>query len=129
MTMKLDTVNTLSARKDDSGKTDLTFLTDLGLALNAVCNVLEGGFKKYGERGGWLKVPNGPQRYQAAMLRHALYYPSLGETVDQELSNITGKLILHKACVAVNALFDLELELRRLNDLADSNMVKIHYDF
>lgn len=102
------------ARKDDKGKPDFKYLQYVGRALAACCEVWEAGYIKYGEVGGWQKVPDGINRYQSALLRHALYYPARGETRDHELSEIMNRPILHKAAVAVNALMVLELTLQEM---------------
>lgn len=89
--------------KLDAGKPDLSLLLMFGRALAAVGQVGSFGAKKY-SRGGWLSVPNGVERYTAAMLRHLL-----GEdrgVYDDESG------LRHAAQVAWNALARLELMLR-----------------
>jgi hypothetical protein len=71
----------------------------------AVSEVATFGAKKY-SRGGWLKVKDAKQRYQAAGLRHTLKR-NAGESIDQDSK------LLHLAHEAWNALAVLELHLRR----------------
>jgi hypothetical protein len=74
-----------------------------GRALTAVGEVGTLGAKKY-TRGGWLEVPDGVNRYTAAMLRHL--FAEDREENDQELG------VPHAAQVAWNALARLELMLQ-----------------
>jgi hypothetical protein len=71
----------------------------------AISDVLTYGAKKYDDHN-WQVVPNGPQRYKAAMMRHILAHAS-GESVDSE----TG--ISHLAHAACCVMFMLELELKK----------------
>lgn len=106
--------------KLDHDKVDMSLLEFLPNALLEVCRVMDYGQTKY-TRGGFLEVPNAQQRYTAAMWRHWLH-ECLGDTYDtgdpfydtKEGSRFKGKL-RHDAQVAVNALFRLEIELRKEN--------------
>lgn len=103
--------------KDDSGKVDLSYLGDFGLALTEVARVCQAGNKKYTEltgkdaRSSWRNVPNGFIRYTAALLRH--YFKSVDEEGDGDLDKWE-KDITHDAQIAWNALARLELKLRGL---------------
>ena len=106
--------------KLDHDKVDMSLLEFLPNALLEVCRVMDYGQTKY-TRGGFLKVPDAKQRYTAAMWRHWIH-ECLGDTYDtgdpfydtKEGSRFKGKL-RHDAQVAVNALFRLEIELRKGN--------------
>jgi hypothetical protein len=89
--------------KLDSGKPDLSLLVMFGRALQAVGTVSTFGAKKY-TRGGWVFVPDGYNRYTAAMLRHVL---KENESAVDSDSGLT-----HAAHAAWNALARLELMLR-----------------
>jgi hypothetical protein len=95
--------------KLDSNKPDLSLLLDFGRALEAVGEIGTGGAIKY-TRGGWQSVPDGINRYTAAMLRH-LMLEGRGE-FDGDLKDYLGKETLHAAHAAWNALARLELILR-----------------
>ena len=90
--------------KLDAGKVrvDLIF-DDMALALIEVARVATYGAQKYTE-GGWLDVPNGHQRYTAAMDRHRLAEAIEPYDPDSQL--------LHAAHLAWNAVARLELVLR-----------------
>jgi len=91
--------------KLDAGKPDASLLLMFGQALTAVSQVGTFGAVKY-TRGGWQDVPDGQQRYTAALLRHVFeehYGP-----IDPDSG------LLHSAHAAWNALARLELELRGL---------------
>lgn len=92
--------------KLDSGKPDCSLLGMFGRALRAVAMVGTHGANKY-TRGGWQSVPNGFNRYTAAMLRH--YFYENEEDYDQDLPDT-----LHAAQVAWNSLARLELKLREM---------------
>lgn len=92
--------------KLDSGKPDASLLGMFGNALLAVSEVGTHGANKY-SRGGWQSVPDGINRYTAAMLRH--YLKENEEEMDRDLP------VLHSAQVAWNALARLELILREKN--------------
>jgi hypothetical protein len=89
--------------KLDKGKPDASLLGYFGQALLAVSEVGTHGAKKY-TRGGWQHVPDGINRYTAAMLRH-FFQENQGKW-DSDLP------VLHAAQVAWNALARLELILR-----------------
>jgi hypothetical protein len=96
--------------KLDAGKPDASLLLMFGQALIAVSEVGTHGAAKY-TRGGWQSVPDGYNRYTAALLRH----------VFEENSNLYddgegGSGLLHAAHAAWNALARLELELRVLRE-------------
>lgn len=106
--------------KLDEGKIDMSLLEFLPRALSEVARVMTYGKIKY-TRGGFLEVPDGIDRYSAAMLRHYFAGKVEGEfdqdpwyDTEQGLA-FKGK-IMHDAQVAVNALFRLELILREKED-------------
>ena len=74
-------------------------------ALEAISSILTFGAKKYAAHS-WQTVPQGDERYLAALLRH-LTAVGKGETLDSESG------MPHLAHAACNALFILELELRK----------------
>lgn len=76
-------------------------------ALEAVASVLTFGAQKYAAHS-WQGVANGEERYKSALLRH-LSAVSKGEKFDSESG------LHHLAHAACNALFILELELRKLD--------------
>lgn len=91
--------------KHDSGKPQVGTLMHLcSRALIEMAKVADRGTEKY-TKGGWLTVPNGEERYLNAMQRHELSI-GMGHRFDEE-----GLLLA--AQVAVNAMFRLELMLRR----------------
>lgn len=90
--------------KTDAGKPDASLLADFGRALMAVAEVATFGRAVKGyARGGWLQVPNGEQRYLAAMLRHTF----ATEQTDSESG------LSHAKHCAWNSLARLELLLRQ----------------
>lgn len=89
--------------KTDAGKPDLSLLLLFGRALSEVGRVGTFGAIKY-SRGGWQSVPDGINRYTAAMLRHV--FAENDGAMDTDLP------VLHAAQVAWNALARLELMLR-----------------
>lgn len=93
--------------KTDAGKPDCSLLLLFGKALRAVAEVGTFGAEKY-TRGGWQGVPDGINRYTAAMLRHIL--AEAYEEFDKDLP------VRHAAQVAWNALARLELMLREENE-------------
>lgn len=102
--------------KLDDGKVDMSLIEFLPRAMKEVLRVMTYGKVKY-TRGGFLEVPDGVNRYSAAMLRHYFAAKEEGK-YDQDPWYDTeeglpykGK-IMHDAQVAVNALFRLELMLR-----------------
>lgn len=93
--------------KLDAGKNRMGLvLNGFPHALLAVGEVATYGANKYSDHG-WMKVPNGHERYTDAMLRHLLAEAS-GKRIDDE----TG--LTHAAAVAWNALARLELMLNQL---------------
>ncbi len=101
-----------SGAKNDAGKPDLSLLLLFGRALSAVGGVGTKGAIKY-TRGGWQVVPDGENRYTAAMLRH------LFEENQSLVDDDTG--CYHAAQVAWNALARLELILRRIESYEGSS--------
>lgn len=92
--------------KLDAGKPKAALLRQAGLALLEIAKVLTIAIEKKGyTRNGWLDVPDGEDRYDDAFWRHILYAAT--EAVDKD----TG--LPHDVQEAVNALFKLELRLRR----------------
>ena len=92
--------------KYDDGKPRMALLFDgCPHALEAVAQVLTFGAQKYAAHS-WQTVPEGEERYKSALLRH-LTAVGKGEEIDSE-SNLH-----HLAHAACNALFILELELRK----------------
>ena len=92
--------------KYDGGKPCMALLLDgCPNALEAVAQVLTFGAQKYAAHS-WQTVPEGEERYKSALLRH-LTAVGKGEELDSE-SNLH-----HLAHAACNALFILELELRK----------------
>jgi hypothetical protein len=89
--------------KLDGGKPDASLLLDFGRALAAVAQVGTFGKEKY-TRGGWISVPDGQNRYTAAMMRHLL--AEAYELRDPESG------LMHAAHAAWGALSRLELMLR-----------------
>lgn len=92
--------------KYDQGKSRVDLLIDgCPNAIKAVSDVLTFGAKKYDDHS-WQCVENGISRYKAAMLRHIIAHSS-GELIDSESG------LSHLAHAACNALFILELELKK----------------
>lgn len=101
--------NTAGGMKYDGDKPRMDLLlTGCPNALEAVSSILTFGAKKYAAHS-WQTVPQGDERYLAALLRH-LTAVGKGETLDSESG------MLHLAHAACNALFILELELRKASD-------------
>lgn len=73
-----------------------------------VARVLTYGAKKY-EKDGWKKVPDGLDRYFAALMRHLTAY-KLGQEIDEE----SGLTHLSHACT--NLMFIMYLEKNRTRD-------------
>ena len=91
--------------KLDKGKLNLSrALREFPLALHVVGMIGDYGAKKYSE-GGWITVPDGQNRYGAAMLRH--YVAEHREYMDLDMK------LPHAGAVAWNALARLELILKR----------------
>lgn len=92
--------------KHDQGKPRMDLLIDgCPRALEAVAGILTFGAEKYADHS-WQGVERGEERYKAALLRH-LTAVSKGEANDSESG------MSHLAHAACNALFILELELRK----------------
>lgn len=91
--------------KYDGGKPRMALLFDgVPRALEAVGQVLTFGAEKYAAHS-WQTVPEAPERYKSALLRH-LTAVGKGEEIDSESG------LHHLAHAACNALFILELALR-----------------
>ena len=86
--------------KDDSAKLKWELLP--WRATEGVVKVLTFGARKYAPNS-WRTVPNGKERYQAAIMRHESRRQA-GELIDPE----TG--LLHSFHIACNAMFIAELE-------------------
>ena len=102
--------------KLDDGKVDMSLLEYLPRAMYEICRVMTMGKTKY-TRGGFLEVPDALNRYRAARGRHEVKF-DMGQEFDddpfydtQSGRQFKGK-IMHKAQVAVNAIFELEVYLR-----------------
>ena len=92
--------------KYDSGKPRMDLLlAGCPQALEQVSSILTFGAEKYAEHS-WQTVPNGDSRYLAALLRHLTAHAK-GEKNDPESG------MSHLAHTACNALFILELEMRK----------------
>lgn len=92
--------------KFDGGKARVDLLLDgCPRAITAVSEILTFGAKKYADHS-WQGVEQGESRYKAALLRHLLAHAS-GEKLDSESG------MSHLAHAACNAMFILELELRK----------------
>jgi hypothetical protein len=97
----------VAGAKLDAGKPDASLLLMFGKALRAVAQVGTFGAQKY-SRGGWQSVPDGQNRYTAALMRHLLKENYERYDSDSEL--------LHAAHAAWNALARLDLMLREEDD-------------
>lgn len=93
--------------KLDSGKVMADLLQDFNKALIAVAEVATFGANKY-SRGGWKSVPDGYNRYSAAMMRHWL------KEKDEDTDQDSG--LLHQAHLAWNALARLQFLLEGRKD-------------
>ncbi len=90
--------------KQDQGKPQMRLiLHSMPRALLAIGEVANHGAVKYSP-DGWLRVPNGLERYTDALMRHVV-----GEGIEDADSD-SG--LLHAAHAAWNALARLELILR-----------------
>lgn len=98
--------------KLDAGKVDVLrgAINYFPNALTAVARVSELGAAKYSWKG-WETVPDGINRYGAALTRHLLYEPFATDDGPGGL----GRTVLHASQVAWNALARLELILKELN--------------
>lgn len=95
--------------KFDGAKARMDLLVDgCPNALEAVGKVLTFGAQKYAAHS-WQTVEGGEERYKAALIRHLLAVGK-GESVDPESG------LSHLAHLACNALFILELELRKCKE-------------
>lgn len=95
--------------KYDGGKPRMALVFDgMPRALEAVGQVLTFGAQKYAAHS-WQTVPEGEERYKSALLRH-LTAVGRGEELDSESG------LHHLAHAACNALFILELELRKRDE-------------
>lgn len=94
--------------KHDAGKIDVVrgALHYFPLALEAVAELSQLGAQKY-SWGGWREVPDGRNRYTAALGRHLLKEQTEG-LLDEEWAAKNIK-VLHATAVAWNALARLEL--------------------
>jgi len=91
--------------KMDAGKVDMTYLGYFPNALKAVAEVSQWAHDVKGyPRNGWATVPDGVNRYSAALIRHWL-----AEYGDRPGDRESG--LLHAAHLAWNALARLELML------------------
>lgn len=88
----------------DKPRMDL-LLSGCPLALEAVSSILTFGAKKYAAHS-WQSVERGEERYLAALLRHLTAHAK-GEQNDPESG------MSHLAHAACNAMFILELELKK----------------
>lgn len=106
-------VSTQPGAKLDAGKVDVLrgALQYFPKALKAVAAVSEKGAKKYSWKG-WESVPNGRQRYGAALTRHLLFDDFATDTGVGGLGEDT----LHAAEAAWNALARLELIIKELDE-------------
>lgn len=101
--------------KLDFGKNDLDLvLGEFAMALRGVGDVGTYGARKYSPKG-WLKVPNGKDRYLSALLRHYFSYRE-GNECDEESG------LNHLAHLAWNALAAYELECRRRKESLHSTL-------
>jgi hypothetical protein len=97
----------LDARKPDMLRGAIQYFPR---ALSAVAHVSELGAAKYSWKG-WESVPNGIQRYGAALARHLCHEY---DTTDSGPGGL-GSDVLHASQVAWNALARLELILKELD--------------
>ena len=99
------------ATKYDADKPKMELLPLI--ALYEVAKVLTFGAKKYAP-WGWQSVPQGKERYTAALLRHLTLIQE-GEEYDEESG------LLHISHVACNALFLVWFKLREMNLTKETN--------
>jgi hypothetical protein len=99
--------------KLDSGKIDVLrgTIRYFPKALEAVARVSELGARKYAW-DGWRTVPDGINRYGAALARHLVYEPYARDSGAGGL----GEDVLHASEVAWNALARLELILKEIDE-------------
>lgn len=89
--------------KDEKLRWDLLPLEEI----EDIVKVYTAGSKKYGDNT-WQKLPDGIERYKAALLRHLVEYEK-GITIDKETN------CYHLAQVAWNAIAMLHLSKREKN--------------
>lgn len=120
----------VAGRKDDGGKLDVTlFFNDLPHAIEGVTEVLQWAITKkqlvpYG-RGSWQQVSDFQRRYQSAQLRHELnraksFKADLGHagtSADGKEPTDAETGLLELAHIATDAMFRLEMALRKRNGL------------
>jgi hypothetical protein len=94
--------------KLDAHKRRVDLLLGFSRALEAVADVLTHGAEKYSPNG-WKSVPDGVERYTAAMLRHLLA-EGRGEERDPDSG------LPHSWHLCWNALARLELMLMRIEE-------------
>ena len=95
--------------KLDAGKVEMSLLMEgCAKAIYKVAEILTFGAKKY-TRNGWQTVDDAERRYTDALYRH-LNAIHRGEKIDPESG------LSHRAHVACNALFLLELDKEDNND-------------
>ena len=109
-----------TARKDDTGKLDITlFFDDLPNAIEAVTEVLQWAITKRQpapyERGSWQYVANAQQRYRGAKLRHLLNQAKARQKGHEDYGRDADTGLLELAHIATNAMITLELAVRELN--------------
>lgn len=103
-------VSTQPGAKLDAGKVDVLrgAINYFPRALNLVAKISELGAKKYSWKG-WESVPDGVNRYGAALMRHLMHDPY---SLDDGPGGIG---VLHQGQTAWNALARLELILKELD--------------
>jgi hypothetical protein len=117
-TIRVPMIDAPAARKDDSGKVDMTLFDDMPRALKAVAEVMQWAItKKQPEpyvRASWLGVE--ADRYRAAQGRHTVAQgeqaSSNGGAPRLQYDHETG--LLHEAHKACSALMALENILREI---------------
>jgi hypothetical protein len=106
--------STQPGAKLDAGKVDVLrgAIQYFPRSLKAIARVSELGAKKYSWKG-WEKVPNGRQRYGAALTRHLLVEDDF--STDNGPGGL-GEEVLHASQVAWNACARLELILKEIEE-------------
>jgi hypothetical protein len=112
-------VSTQRGAKLDAGKVDVLrgAIQYFPRTLKAIARVSELGAKKYSWKG-WEAVPNGRQRYGAALMRHLLVEDDFA--TDNGPGGL-GEEVLHASQVTWNACARLELILRELEERNANN--------
>lgn len=111
----------MTARKDDSGKLDMTLLDDMPHAIRAVVEVMQWANTEKKpvpyERGSWIGV--GADRYRAAIMRHNrdACHQAVDNGVAIRFQRDPETLKLHLAHIATSALMALEQVIREENGL------------